>query len=335
MDQQPGVACQRRFCVLIATSLKRQKGEAAVKYVIVITGASSGFGALTARRLAEAGHTVYATMRETGGRNAKQVEAARKFAAEKNVDLRTAELDVGSQESADRAVQQVLGAAGRLDIIIHNAGHMVFGPAEAFTPEQLGELYDINVLSTQRVNRVALPQMRKQRQGLLIWVSSSSSAGGTPPYLAPYFASKAGMDAMAVQYARELALWGIETSIIVPGAFIGGTNHFAHSGTPADKERAAEYEAGPYKGYGKKIQEAFAAIVPPDADAGAVADAIVKAVDAPFGKRPFRVHIDPTQDGADVAFAVKDRVRTEMLHRVGLSELLTPVRAESRIASIA
>jgi len=63
---------------------------------------------------------------------------------------------------------------------------------------------------------------------------------------------------MAVQYARELALWGIETSIIVPGAFTGGTNHFAHSsGTPADKHRVAEYEAGPYKGYGKRIQEAF------------------------------------------------------------------------------
>jgi NAD(P)-dependent dehydrogenase (short-subunit alcohol dehydrogenase family) len=85
---------------LIATLLKRQKREAAVKYVIVITGASSGFGAMTARRLAEAGHTVYATMRETDGRNAKQVEAARKFAAERKVDLRTAELDVSSQESA-------------------------------------------------------------------------------------------------------------------------------------------------------------------------------------------------------------------------------------------
>ena len=53
---------------------------------------------------------------------------------------------------------------------------------------------------------------------------------------------------MAVQYARELALWGIETSVIVPGAFTGGTNHFAHSGTPADKQRVAEHEAGPYKG---------------------------------------------------------------------------------------
>jgi NAD(P)-dependent dehydrogenase (short-subunit alcohol dehydrogenase family) len=201
---------------------------------------------------------------------------------------------------------------------------MVFGPAEAFTPEQLAELYDVNVLSTQRVNRAALPHLRKQGQGLLVWVSSSSSAGGTPPYLAPYFAAKAGMDAMAVQYARELSRWGIETSIIVPGAFTGGTNHFAHSGRPADGARVAEYEAGPYAGFGEQIQEAFARIVPPDADASAVADAIVKVVDTPIGKRPFRVHIDPSQDGADVAFAVIDRVRAEMLHRVGLSDLLTP-----------
>jgi hypothetical protein len=93
-----------------------------------------------------------------------------------------------------------------------------------------------------------------------------------------------------------------------------------------DKDRLAEYEAGPYKGYGKKIQEAFAAIVPEDADVGAVAEAIVKVVDAPFGKRPFRVHTDPTQDGAEIAFAVIDRVRTEMLHRVHLDELLTPVK---------
>ena len=68
----------------------------------------------------------------------------------------------------------------------------------------------------------------------------------------------------------------------------------------------------------------FASIVPADADVSAVADAIVKVVDAPFGKRPFRVHVDPTQDGADVAFAVMDRVRAEMLHRVGISDLLKP-----------
>ncbi len=298
------------------------------KKIIVITGASSGFGALAARGLADAGHTVYASMRETAGRNAPQVKSVEEYAKKTKVDLRATELDVSSEQSAENAIKTIVAEHGRLDVLIHNAGHMVFGPAEAFTPEQLAELYDINVLSTQRVNRAALPQLRKQRQGLVVWVSSSSSAGGTPPYLAPYFASKAGMDAMAVQYARELALWGIETSIVVPGAFTGGTNHFAHSGTPADKARAAEYENGPYKGYGKKIQEAFAAIVPPDADAGKVGEAIVAIVNAPFGRRPFRVHVDPTQDGADVAFTVMDRVRSEMLHRVGLAELLTTVKAK-------
>jgi NAD(P)-dependent dehydrogenase (short-subunit alcohol dehydrogenase family) len=295
-----------------------------MKQVIVITGASSGFGRLSANALAKAGHTVYASMRGTTGRNAAQVADVEKFARDNSVDLRAIELDVGSQESVDAAIARVVAEQGRLDVVMHNAGHMVFGPAEAFTPEQLAELYDINVLSTQRVNRAALPQLRKQAKGLLVWVSSSSSAGGTPPYLAPYFAAKAGMDAMAVVYARELARWGIETSIIVPGAFTGGTNHFAHSGSPADRARVAEYEAGPYAGFGEQILKAFAAIVPPEADASSVADAIVRVVDTPFGKRPFRVHVDPTEDGADVAFAVIDRVRNEMLHRVGFSDLLKP-----------
>src|ERR1700676_1349209 len=292
--------------------------------IILITGASSGFGRLTAEALAKAGHTVYASMRETPGRNAPEVGKIAAFAKGDGVDLRTVELDVLSQDSVDAAVGNVIEESGRIDALIHNAGHMVFGPAEAFTPEQLAQLYDVNVLSTQRVNRAVLPHLRGQKQGLVVWVSSSSSAGGTPPYLAPYFAAKAAMDAIAVVYARELARWGIETSIIVPGAFTSGTNHFAHSGKPADQKRAGAYEAGPYKGYEKKIQEAFAAIVPEDADVGAVAEAIVKVVDAPFGKRPFRVHVDPTQDGADVAFAVIDRVRSEMLHRVGLSDVLTP-----------
>jgi NAD(P)-dependent dehydrogenase (short-subunit alcohol dehydrogenase family) len=295
-----------------------------MKQVIVITGASSGFGRLTANALARAGHTVYASMRETTGRNAAVVADVEKFARDNKVDLRALELDVGSQDSADAAIAKIVAEQGHLDVVMHNAGHMAFGPAEAFTPEQLAELYDINVLSTQRVNRAALPQLRKQGRGLLVWVSSSSSAGGTPPYLAPYFAAKAGMDALAVVYARELSRWGIETSIIVPGAFTGGTNHFAHSGSPADSARVAEYEAGPYAGFGEQIMKAFSAIVPPEADAASVADAIVNVVDLPFGQRPFRVHIDPTQDGAEVAFAVIDRVRNEMLHRVGFSDLLHP-----------
>jgi NAD(P)-dependent dehydrogenase (short-subunit alcohol dehydrogenase family) len=267
-------------------------------------------------------------MRATTGRNAGVVEQMATFARDNGVDLRAIEMDVQSQESIDKAVAQVIGASGRIDVLIHNAGHMVFGPAEAFTPEQYAQLYDINVLSTQRVNRAVLPHLRRQRTGLLVWVSSSSSAGGTPPYLAPYFAAKAAMDSIAVQYARELARWGIETSIVVPGAFTRGTNHFAHAGKPADEKVLADYEAGPYAGFGEQVQKAFGEIVPADADAAAVASAVVDVVDAPFGKRPFRVHIDPAEDGANVGFSVLDRLRSEMLHRVGLADLLKPRAAE-------
>jgi len=294
------------------------------KKVILITGASSGFGRMTAEALAKAGHTVYASMRDTVGRNSKNVAEMAEASKRDGVDLRAIELDVQSEPSIDAAVDKIIADSGKIDVMIHNAGHMMFGPAEAFTPEQFAEQYDVNVLGTQRVNRAVLPHMRGAKQGLLIWVSSSSAAGGTPPYLAPYFAAKAAMDSLAVLYARELSRWGIETTIVVPGAFTKGTNHFAHSGRPADGARVAEYEAGPYKGFGEEVLKAFSAIVPEDADPAVVADKIVDVVAMPFGKRPFRIHYDPTEDGASVSFAVIDRVRSEMLHRVGLTDLLTP-----------
>lgn len=296
------------------------------KKIILITGASSGFGRLTAEALARAGHTVYASMRDIAGRNAKNATELAELSACEGVDLRSVELDVQSEPSTNAAVEEVIAGSGRIDVLIHNAGHMMFGPAEAFTPEQYAQQYDVNVLGTQRVNRAALPHMRAAKQGLVVWVSSSSAAGGTPPYLAPYFAAKAGMDALAIQYARELSRWGIETTIIVPGAFTKGTNHFSHSGRPADEQRVAEYEAGPYKNFAEELQPKLAATVPDDADPEGVSRAIVDVVDTPFGERPFRVHCDPAQDGANVTFAVMDRVKAEMLHRIGLADLLKPAK---------
>ncbi|HEY0121188.1 MAG TPA: SDR family oxidoreductase [Rhizobium sp.] len=295
------------------------------KQVIVITGASSGFGALTARALAKAGHTVYAGIRATQTRNAKAVADVAAFAKENGVDLRSVELDVANDASVEAGIATIIADVGHLDVIIHNAGHMSFGPAEAFTPEQFAELYDINVLSTQRVNRAALPYMRKAGRGLVVWVSSSSTRGGTPPYLSPYFAAKAAMDSLAVSYAAELTRWGIETSIIVPGAFTKGTNHFAHSGSPTDTARAAEYNDGPYKSVPEQALQGLAALEPADADAGEVAVAIVDVVGKPFGTRPFRVHVDPSQDGAEIVNGVADRVRAEMFRRIGLEDLLKPV----------
>jgi NAD(P)-dependent dehydrogenase (short-subunit alcohol dehydrogenase family) len=230
---------------------------------------------------------------------------------------------VSADVSVARAVATVLADAGRLDVIVHNAGHMVTGPAEAFTPEQLAALYDTNVLGAHRINRAALPHLRAAGDGVLVWVGSSSTRGGTPPYLTPYFAAKAGMDALAAGYALEVARFGIETTIVVPGSFTRGTNHYAHSGHPADTAVVEEYETR-YAGLLDDVGKRMAEIEPPDADVAEVARAIATVIDAPRGKRPFRVHITPTDDGASVVNAVADHMRVEFLNRIGLADLLHP-----------
>ncbi len=290
-------------------------------HTILVTGASSGIGALTVRRLADAGHSVFAGIRHAATTNSGAADEARAYADEHAVRLEPVELDVTDDDSVTTAVKSVTTRAGGIDVVVHNAGHMVLGPAEAFTPGELANLYDVNVLGTQRVNRAALPHLREQGAGLLVWVGSSSTRGGTPPFLGPYFAAKAAMDSLAVSYAAELIRFGIETTIIVPGPFTSGTRHFQDSGRAADAERAANYD----NHYGElmaQLPARLAALEPPGADVGAVATAIADVVAQPVGSRPFRVHIDPTDDGAEVVSAVADRMRIEFFRRLDLTDLL-------------
>ena len=154
-------------------------------------------------------------------------------------------------------------------------------------------------------------------------MGSSSSRGGTPPYLGPYFAAKAAMDALAVSYAAELARWGIETRSSSPArspAAPTTSRTAAHRRTTGVVE---QYETR-YAGLLDDLATTMRDIEPPDADVADVAEAIVDVVDAEQGRRPFRVHIDPADDGAEVVFAVGDRVRAEFLRRVGLADLLRP-----------
>lgn len=293
------------------------------KQVIIITGASSGFGALTARALAKTGHIVYAGMRNTLTRNANRVAEVEQFAKDNKVSISAIEMDVSSQESVNEAISRIeVEQSNGIDIVIHNAGHMVTGALEAFTPEQLGELYDINVLSAQRVNKAVLPAMRSRKQGLIIWVSSSSVKGGTPPYLGPYFAAKAGMDSIAVSYAAELSQFGIETSIVVPGSFTNGTNHFANSGYPDNKEVQKIYDQK-YPNLMENVSLKLAGLFPDGADVSLVSDEIVRIVNLPKGKRPYRTHIDPADDGSETVSNVADRTRSNFLKRIGLEYLLS------------
>ncbi|WP_030750967.1 SDR family NAD(P)-dependent oxidoreductase [Streptomyces griseus] len=292
---------------------------------VLVTGASSGFGNLTARALGRAGHTVYAGMRATTGRNAPRVAELAGLATAEGIDVRSVEMDVQDQASVDAAVARVLAEQGRVDAVVHNAGHMVLGPAEAFTPRQLADAYDVNVLSTQRVNRAVLPHLRERGSGLLVWVGSSSTRGGHPPFLGPYFAAKAAMDALAESYAAEVIAYGIDTTIVVPGAYTSGTRHFAHAGTPDDEATARAYDAR-HGALRDSMAGALAALFPDGHDASEVAEEIVRVVGLPAGQRPFRTHVDPSQDGSEVVSTVYDRIRAEFYHRIGIQELL-PARA--------
>jgi NAD(P)-dependent dehydrogenase (short-subunit alcohol dehydrogenase family) len=97
--------------------------------IILVTGASSGFGRLAASALGHAGHTVYASMRETAGRNAAQAAEIQTHAKQQGIDVRPIELDVSSQPSVDAGIEEMIRAHGRIDVLVHNAGHMAFGPA--------------------------------------------------------------------------------------------------------------------------------------------------------------------------------------------------------------
>ncbi|CAN7742237.1 SDR family oxidoreductase [Caballeronia sp. 15715] len=291
-----------------------------MKSVILITGAGTGIGKLSALALAEAGHIVYASMRDVEGRNCARAEELRAISAQKGIALMPLELDVLSQDSADAAAATIVREQGRIDVVMQNAGHLVVGPSEAFTPEEMMKVFDTNLFGAQRVNRAVLPYMRKQESGLVLWISSTTTKGGFPPFMGPYGAAKAAMDSLAVTLAYELARFGVETSIVVPGAFTSGTDHFPSAGKPADSARAAAYAR--YDGVMDKIGERLSALTPPDADPKAVADEVVRIVGMEKGTRPMRSVIDFVGDGAAQVLQVSERVRIDFAKRIGMGDLL-------------
>src|SRR5881392_2733797 len=144
------------------------------KQVVLITGSSTGFGRLFTETLARKGHTVFATMRDPGDRNAKNASEIRALAEKHSLPIHVLELDVTDDASVGRAVDAAVAKAGRIDVAINNAGYYLSGLEEAVTTEQAQRLMDTNFLGPVRVNRAVLPHMRRQRGGVLMHISSGA-----------------------------------------------------------------------------------------------------------------------------------------------------------------
>ncbi len=211
------------------------------KKVIVITGAGSGFGRLSALELARGGHKVYASMRDLANHSKDRANDLRTIAEKEGIDLHPLELDVRYESSCRSAADYVLAAAGRIDVVINNAAMMMAGLTEAFRPEQVAQIIDLNAISWLRVNRAFLPAMRRQNKGLLLYIGSGI-VQIPDPFTGPYAASKAAGDVLAQIMGLENSRYNIETVICMPGAYTSGTDHFKHAVPAADPTVADQYE---------------------------------------------------------------------------------------------
>jgi len=279
------------------------------KCTAVITGASSGFGLLTAKAFAAAGWRVYATMRDAAGRNAAVAGELRKLG------IGIAELDVTDDASVETAAKTILTEAGAVDVLVNNAGTAFFGIQEAFTPAAVERQFATNVFGPLRVNRAFLPAMRERRSGLVVYISS-----GVGRFIVPfggiYTASKWALEALAETSSYELAPFDVDVAIVEPGAF--GTNIFSVVSSADDTARVASY------GDVAKLAEARVAGIEASSagrDPNDVANVIVHLANLPAGTRPLRT---PVPDNPVVS-AINDAVapiQGKLLESFGLSELV-------------
>jgi len=298
-----------------------QSGNAA--QVVVVTGAGSGLGRAVAEKLALAGHIVYAGMRGIATRSADRASAVEAFAAEQDVALRPLELDVLSDTGCRAAIDQVLSEQCRLDVVVNNAGMLMAGVAEAFTADQFLTILDTNVVSWLRMNRAVLPVMRRQHAGTLVYISSTT-AHIVEPFMATYIASKAAGEAFAESIGFEVTGFGIDTVIIVPGAFTQGTQHFAHSAAPGEPAVVAQYGdlAAVVAQIPARLETIDIAHQGHAADVSSVGDALVQVLRQPRGTRPRRVIVDAQHKGVEDIDAVTSDRQRAFFTALGIENLI-------------
>ncbi len=259
---------------------------------IVITGANGGFGALAVKALLQKGHEVVATMRNITTKNKNAAEELTSLGA------KVIEMDVTDDASVNQGIEAAIAALNGLDVVVNNAGIGVLGIQEQFTIEDFKRLFDVNVFGVQRVNRAALPFLRKQGSGLLVHISSLLGRI-TFPFYGPYNASKWALEAMAENYRVELSGFGVDSCLIEPGGY--PTGFFESLMQPSDRSEDESY--GPMVDAPKQAFESFEGALAnnPAQDPQNVADAIVHLIETPAGERPARTVVDKMGMGDHIA----------------------------------
>jgi NAD(P)-dependent dehydrogenase (short-subunit alcohol dehydrogenase family) len=288
--------------------------------VVVVTGASSGFGKLTVLELARRGHTVIATMRDVEGRNGPIRSELIDTAKAEGNPLQVLEMDVADDASVNAAINAVIARHGRIDALINNAGTMFVGITEAYTIEDVERQFAVNFFGAARADRAVLPHMRAAGGGLLVHVTSLMGRL-IFPFFGVYSASKFALEALAESYRYELSSFGIDSVIVEPGPF--PSNLLPSSPEPSDDRVLASYgQVAAIPGHIKaSSNQAHDPAHPPRPQL--VADAIARLVEA-TERRPLRTVVMP--EGMDLGVERLNEsvasIQNDMLRAMGMSDMI-------------
>lgn len=288
--------------------------------VIVITGTSNGIGKLAALDLARRGYSVYATMRDVDGRNRPVREELLAAARSGSDDLHVVEMDVTDERSVQAAIDTIMGQAGRIDALINNAGSMPVGVTEAYSLDQVQDLFDVNFFGAVRTDRAVLPYMRQAKSGLIIHVTSLAGRA-VFPFFGVYCASKFAVEALAEAYQYELAGTGVQSVIVEPGPY--PSNLLSSSPVAQDQSRLSGY--GDAAALPEQLKAVFNQIYnsPNPPRTQQVIDAFIKLIEMD-GRRPLRSVVMP--DGMDFGIERMNQAITplqnDLLGALGLSAMI-------------
>ena len=284
------------------------------RQVALVTGSSSGFGKLIALKLARNGFAVFASMREMKGRNAHAAEDLHAIASRESLALEPCEMDVTDEMSVNTCISAVIGKGGRLDVLVNNAGFGYMGLTETFTLEQMRSIFETNVFGVHRTIRAALPQMFKQRSGLLLQVSSGAGRIVLP-----------GMGLYCASYRYELARSVSDSVSLQPGAY--KTEIFGKIGKGDEPTLGSKY------GRASEIPQRVDSILSKTtADPQEIADATLQIIRTPFGHRKTCYRVGTGGLGVEQTNVLKEEVQTQLLETFGLADLAQQVGSTSASA---
>ena len=179
--------------------------------VAIVTGSSTGIGYETSLILARNGFLTYATMR-----NLNKSENAKLVATKENLPIQIKQLDVTDDVSVTNAIQTISSEAGRIDVLVNNAGYGLNGAFEDLAIDEIKAQYETNVFGLIRTTQAVLPIMRKQKSGTIVNISSGAGRFGLPGASA-YVSTKFAVEGLSESMAYELEPFGIKVVIVEPG----------------------------------------------------------------------------------------------------------------------